>query len=100
MTDTTYRLITLGGSPLRQETGQTALTPALAKLVPGKLRKFRETFRLGIERTDWAEEDGIPRPVRTVLTEVESSPGEWKIGAWSDEPETVEAKEAVAIRRI
>jgi len=73
--DTTYRLIVLGD---RNNVGQTALTPELAKLVPGDL--FRENCRLGMERTDWADHLGKPKIVRTVLIDAESAPGEWAIG--------------------
>jgi len=80
MTDTTYRLVALGDP--QEATGQTALTPDLAKLVPGRLgnRERREKYLLGIERTDWTDESGRPKPIRSVLIEVESFPGEWVVG--------------------
>jgi hypothetical protein len=84
MTDVTYRLVCLGSDL----TGQTALTPDLARLVPGGLDHpdIRPKYRLGIERTDWVPEGGrMPRgaglrPYRTILIEAESRPGEWTIG--------------------
>ncbi len=75
-TETTYRLIALDD---RSNAGQTALTPELAKLVPGDLVRHATT-RLGMERTDWVEHYGKPKIARTVLIEAESKPGEWTIG--------------------
>lgn len=63
--------------------GQTALTPQLAKLVPGDL--VRTDRRLGMERTDWADNFGKPKAVRTVLVDAESAPGEWTIGINAEE---------------
>ena len=77
MVDTTYRLIALNGD--RTNVGQTALTPELAKLVPGDL--VRGGQRLGIERTDWAEQFDKLKIIRSVLIDAESHPGEWTIGA-------------------
>jgi hypothetical protein len=74
----TFRLVDLSD---RNNVGQTALTADLAKLVPGDL--IRENRRLGMERTDWADHFGKPKAVRTVLTDAESSSGEWTIGAES-----------------
>jgi hypothetical protein len=92
MTDITYRLIAL--DPECGLVGQTALTPELAQLVPGGLNNadLRKTCRLGIERTDWSSTRGVLgsgglKPVRSVLVEAESSPGEWDIGAEAP-PET------------
>jgi hypothetical protein len=79
--DTTYRLVALGDS---SNVGQTAATPQLAKLVPGNL--YRESNRLGIERTDWVDHFGKPKVHRTILIEAESRPGEWKIGPDSCQP--------------
>jgi hypothetical protein len=81
MTDLTYRLISL--SPDCDITGQTALTPELAKLVPGGLAVLRSN-RLGIERTDWDTGSGKPRAVRSVLIDAETFPCEWTIGAASE----------------
>jgi hypothetical protein len=72
----TYRLIALGDP---NNVGQTALTPELAKLVPGNLDRGNQ--RLGLERTDWGEHYGKPKVVRSVLIDAESTPGEWTIGA-------------------
>ena len=77
MTDTTYRLISLNGD--RTNVGQTALTPELAKFVPGDLNRANQ--RLGMERTDWADHFDKPKIIRSVLVEAESIPGEWIIGA-------------------
>lgn len=84
MTDTTYRLIVLG----RDKVGETALTPDLARLVPGSiLSGIRHKCRLGIERTDWIDDAGRPKPVRSVLVDAESAPGEWTIGlGYGDSP--------------
>ncbi|BBO06306.1 hypothetical protein SG09_56560 [Bradyrhizobium ottawaense] len=79
--ETTYRLIELGD---RTNAGQTALTPELARLVPGDLARYADT-RLGIERTDWVEHFGKPKIARTILIEAETHPHEWKIGV---DPET------------
>ena len=73
--ETTYRLIALSD---RNNAGQTALTPDLAKLVPGDL--VRTNQRLGIERTDWTDHFGKPKIVRTVLIDAEATPEEWTIG--------------------
>jgi hypothetical protein len=75
-TETTFRLVDLED---RSNTGQTALTAQLAKLVPGDLTR-RGTTRLGMERTDWVDHFGKPKIVRTVLVDAESESGEWKIG--------------------
>ena len=75
---TTYRLVALGS---RDVFGHTALTPEMAKLVPGDLITVdRESTRLGIERTDWGDHYGKPRAIRTVLIEVEDRPDSWEIG--------------------
>lgn len=74
-TETTFRLVDLAD---RNNVGQTALSAQLAKLVPGDL--IHENRRLGMERTDWVENFGKPKAVRTVLIDAESAPGEWKIG--------------------
>jgi hypothetical protein len=75
----TFRLVALTGD--RSRVGQTALTPDLAKLVPGELVQGAQ--RLGMERTDWAEQFGKPKPIRTVLIDAESKEGEWQLGATS-----------------
>ncbi len=71
MTDVTYRLIAFGTDIV----GNTALTPDLARLVPGGLDNplIRRDRRLGIERTDWADHSGKLRIVRTVLIDAWSS---------------------------
>jgi hypothetical protein len=86
MSDVTYRLIAL--DPQCGIFGQTALTGELALLVPGGLNnpEIRKTNRLGIERTDWSsDQSGMLRkglkPVRSVLADAESHPGEWVIGS-------------------
>lgn len=73
--ESTYRLVALGD---RSNVGQTAASVALAKLVPGELR--RDKNRLGIERTDWIEHFDKVRVHRTVLIEAENVAGEWVIG--------------------
>lgn len=77
MTNVTYRLVSL--DPDCDIVGQTAITPELAKLVPGGLGPIRSTL-LGIERTDWAMSSNKPQVVRSILIEAESTPGEWEIG--------------------
>ena len=72
---TTYRVKTLGDDEI---VGQTAATPELAKLVAPEVD--RQRFRLGLEQTDWGDQYGKPRPIRTVLLEAESKPGEWTVG--------------------
>ncbi len=74
--DTTYRLIVLGD---RENCGETAASPDLAKLVPGNLNRANQ--RLGMERTDWADHFGKMRVHRSILVEAETQPGEWTIGA-------------------
>lgn len=71
---TTYRLIVLGDPG---NAGQTALTPELAKLAPGNLSRHG---RLGLERTDWGDQYGKPKALRTVLVEAEGQSNEWTIG--------------------
>jgi hypothetical protein len=93
MTDTTYRLIVLGSD--RANVGQTALTPELAKLVPGDLNRGNQ--RLGMERTDWVDHFDKPKIIRSVLIEAESTPGEWTIGA--DEKVAPKPKIVPAMRR-
>lgn len=85
--NTTYRLIMLDR---KDRVGRTALTPDLAKLVPGdlELSSMRRRHRLGIERTDWIDDGEEPRPVRSVLIEAELSPYEWEIGARVSEQES------------
>ena len=80
----TYRLIVIednGTIPNGMYTyGKTAITPELAKAVPGNLSRRvinGETLRVGVERSDWNE--GDKSPYRTVLVEMEKTPGEWKI---------------------
>lgn len=84
--ETTFRLVVLGE---RDNVGQTALTAALAKLVPGDL--VRGDGRLGMERTDWVDHFGKPKIVRTVLVDAEATPGEWTIGVHTQD----EMEEAV-----
>jgi len=76
--DTTYRLIVLNVDQDILSRGQTAATPELAKLVPGHLRRAGQ--RLGIERTDWIEEYGKLRVLRSVIVEAEAEPSQWEIG--------------------
>ena len=73
--DSTFRLVVLGN---REITGQTAASPELAKLVPPDVD--RSEYRLGMERTDWGENYGKPRAIRTVLIEAEPAPGVWEVG--------------------
>lgn len=86
MTDVTFRLVCLASDCDLK--GDTALTPDLARLVPGGLNnpEIRKNTRLGIEHTDWTSDRSAgfrsgPRPARNVLIEAESRPGEWTIGA-------------------
>ena len=74
--DTTYRVFVIEN---REAVGQTAATPELAKLVAPRVDRTR--FRLGLERTDWGEQYGKPRAVRSVLIDAESRPGEWELGS-------------------
>jgi hypothetical protein len=82
MTDVTFRLVSL--SPDHGSIkGETALTADLARLIPGGLANPEvRKHRLGIERTDWSSAAGGKelRPIRTVLIDAESEPGEWEIG--------------------
>jgi hypothetical protein len=75
MIDVTFRLIVLGE---RNNVGLTAITPELAKLVPGDL--VRGNRRLGMERTEWVDNFGKLKVHRTILIDAESSAGEWIIG--------------------
>ena len=99
MSDITYRLIAL--DPQCGINGQTALTADLARLVPGGLNdaEIRKNYRLGIERTDWSAGRGLLsgglKPIRSVLIDAESSPGEWEIGA----SEKASESDAPLIRR-
>jgi hypothetical protein len=74
--ETTFRLVALGD---RNNVGQTAATPELARLVPGDLQRSEK--RLGIERTDWVEHFDKLKIHRTVLVDAEETPGQWVIGA-------------------
>lgn len=76
MVDTTYRLVSLTEEG---NSGQTAATADLAKLVPGNLTRFEGT-RLAIERTDWIEKYDKMVVNRSVIVEAESHPQEWTIG--------------------
>ena len=71
--DTTYRVIVIEDPEV---VGQTAATPELAKLVAPPIDP-RSGFRFGLERTDWGDHYGKPRPIRTVLIEAENKAGEW-----------------------
>jgi hypothetical protein len=93
-TEATYRLIVLGD---RNNVGQTALTPELARLVPGDL--VRGNQRLGMERTDWVDHFGKPKVARTVLVDAESAPAEWTIGV-EPESEKPAPGNPVLIRRL
>lgn len=77
-TDTTYRLVVLDDP---HTVGRTAVSPELAKLVPGDIRIRGREGRLGMERTDWVEDYGKMKINRSVLIEAEDHPGEWSIGA-------------------
>jgi hypothetical protein len=80
MSDTTYRVIMLGRT---DRVGHTALTPDLARLACDRgsfSSSLRQKYRLGIERTDWANDSGKPKPVRSVLIDAEGFPGEWVVG--------------------
>lgn len=67
----TFRLIVLEDPSM---VGRTAASADLAKL---SLNDMPRSQRLGLERTDWAENFGKPKPVRTVLIEAEAQPGDW-----------------------
>lgn len=102
MSDVTFRLIAL--DPQCGINGQTALTADLARLVPGGLNNptVRKNHRLGIERTDWSQgrggllNGGGLKPIRSVLIDAESEPGEWEIGAG----EAASESEDPPIRRV
>jgi hypothetical protein len=76
-------------------------------LVPGGLNdpELRKKHRLGIERTDWDGNGGTGmirrglRPIRSVLIDAESSPGEWTIGATPTAIPFEEIVEALPQRR-
>jgi hypothetical protein len=72
--DVTYRVVNL---KFREEVGQTASTPELAKLAADNLTR---TDRLALEQTDWTEEYGKLKVRRSVITEVENHAGEWTLG--------------------
>jgi hypothetical protein len=71
--ETTYRLVGL----IDGEFGRTAATPEMAKLAPGQLNRAQ---RLGLERTEWVEQNFRPRANRSILIETEERPGEWTLG--------------------
>ncbi len=70
----TYRVVSLTDG---NWAGKTAATPELARLGAGDLDR---EHLLGLERTDWGDNYGKPKAIRTVLVEAESQPGEWKLG--------------------
>lgn len=73
--NTTYRLVALID---RTQTGETAASPDLAKLVPADLSR---SIRLGMEQTDWSENFGKMKVNRSILIDAESKPDEWQLGA-------------------
>lgn len=75
--DTTYRVIDLSD---RQNVGQTALSPELAKLATTGMWRSDKS-RMALERTDWVDEFGKPKPRRTVVIEAEEPNGLWTIGS-------------------
>lgn len=74
---TTYRLIVLGEP---NNVGQTAATPEFAMLAPGDLDRSSSS-RLAIEQTDWTEKFDKLVVNRSVIIDVEPSPGKWTIGS-------------------
>ena len=66
--DTTFRVIDLAN---RENVGPTAATPELAKLAARSMMRNRLNSRFALEKTDWAEEYGKPKPRRTVIVEAE-----------------------------
>jgi hypothetical protein len=72
--DVTYRVVNLLD---RDEVGQTAATPEIARLTAAGLNRV---CRLGLERTDWTEHFGKLKVHRSVVVEVENQPGEWDLG--------------------
>ena len=72
--DVTYRVVNLQD---REEVGQTAATPELAKLAAGNLSRLD---RLALEQTDWTEEYGKPKVRRSVIVDAEREPREWELG--------------------
>ena len=72
--ETTYRLIALAD---RSQTGDTAASPVLAKLVPADLDR---SMRIGMEQTDWVKNFDKMKVQRSILVEAESKPGEWLLG--------------------
>lgn len=75
--DTTYRLVSLADP---SQTGDTAATPELARLVPCGIDR---SHRIGIERTDWIEHFEKMKVHRTILIEAENEPREWNLGVES-----------------
>jgi hypothetical protein len=74
--ETTYRVIDLSD---KNNVGQTAATPELAKLAAGGVGRV-PTSRFAIEMTDWADDWGKPKIRRSVITEAEAPNQPWKLG--------------------
>jgi hypothetical protein len=72
--EVTFRIVQLGDE---NTTGRTAKTPELAQLGAGFLDRSR---RVGLERTEWVENYGKPKILRTVLIEAEKVANEWILG--------------------
>ncbi|MEY9121325.1 hypothetical protein [Bradyrhizobium yuanmingense] len=73
----TYRLIDPND---RSNVGQTAISPELALQLPGNMAL--DGRRLAMERSDWVDDYGKPKLVRSVVIDVEKAPGAWKIGTY------------------
>jgi hypothetical protein len=58
-------------------TGPTAATKDLAMLATKGMDRSQ---RLGIEQTEWVDNFGKPKLVRTVLIDAESKPLDWEMG--------------------
>ncbi len=74
--DTTYRVIDLAD---RENVGQTAATPELAKLAAGHMWRSDKS-RFALEQTEWIEEYGKSKPRRSVIIEAEDSSDPWRVG--------------------
>jgi hypothetical protein len=76
--ETTYRVVDLAN---RENQGQTAATPDLAKLATQSITRDAATTRLALERTDWVDDYGKPKPRRSVIIEAENPSEPWSTGA-------------------
>lgn len=70
---TTYRVIDLAD---RDNVGQAALTPELAKLACARMSRTGSS-RYVLEATDWWDDNGVPKARRSVITEAEEAANLW-----------------------